>query len=291
MPKFSINPGPGLENNGNKIGLKIEPGIDNIITSSRGVYIKSGGSKAVLDNWTVVSNKPDETQNLLVRGNDRVIQTCYYFSFLKGERIWVDSGNSENTRKAIETKSPDVAEGSDLKTCDDIIREINFPCWYPMKTNFNHKIIKTPPSALIRPGSLIVLGDDVFPSTLNSKYICEIGVRFSTHALYEEDGELKKGEQKAWALFVVTNVTLDKCSSYENIIDWEVFSDAHQYSDYPIIKNMSMTCLWTIDKNEENYGYTFTNSMKDAWWNKGDKITGAFDPTNLYGTYIVSNES
>jgi hypothetical protein len=286
VPKFNIHPGPGLEINDNKVGLKIEPGMDNIIVSSRGVYIKSGGSKAVLDNWTIVSNKPSETQNLLIRGNDRVIQTCYYLSFLKGERVWYDSSEG---KRAIETKSPNVAEASDLKNCDDIIREVNFPCWYPQISTVDGRRIKSSPAIMLRPGSLIVLGDDTFPSTIGTSRICETGFRFSTHSMYDESGSTKYGEQKAWALFVVTSITLDKCSTYESIIDWTTFPSAHEYSEYPIIRNLTLRCLWSVDENETNYGYTFTNSMKDAWWSVGDIITGEFDPTNLYGTYVVSN--
>lgn len=286
MPKFNIKTGNGLSfDNYGKIKVGIPSNNDRIRSNQNGIFVSGGGHEniSVIDNWTIVSNDPTKTNNLLIRGNDRVIQTCYYFSFLRGERNWSNGGAISN----IETKSPDVAIDTDLKNVDDIIREINLPCWYPEITTVDGQEVKSCSPIIIRPGTLIVLGSDTFPSSIGTSRVAETGFRFSTHTMYDEQGHVKTGEQKAWALFVVTDITTGKCSDYENIIDWSVFVNAHNYSDYPIILSMKMYCLWAVNPNDENYGYTFTNSMKSAWYTKGDILTGSFDPRNIYGQYEI----
>jgi hypothetical protein len=290
MPKFNIKTGDGITLDSNKrLAVRVQSGVQNITVGPNGVYVSNGqgSNDSIVDNWTIVSNDPTQTSNLLIRGNDRVIQTCYYYSFLRGEREWIPGTTVENSIRAIETKSPDVAVDTDLKNVDDLIREINFPCWYPAVTTVDGRTVKSCSPILIRPGTLIVLGDDIFPSTIGTSRIAETGFRFSTHTMYDDQGQTKIGEQKAWALFVVTSVTTGKCSTYENIIDWNVFRNAHNYSEYPIITAMTMRCLWSVNPNSTNYGYTFTNAMKSVWYAKGDVLTGAFDPTNLYGQYTI----
>ena len=280
MSVIDIKTGNGLFTKNQKIIVDVDPTNENISVSDKGLYVHATATldgKQYVDEWTVVSNRnnaTDETAGKIIRGNARVITKCYNLCFLQVERL-SQKINGVDTY-LLRTKDPNhtATTANDLKTVDDVIREINFCRFYAAKDS-NGRM--SSPWMVPRPGSLFGFSDVAYGTKQSTSVICENGSRFSRLTSYtgSESTEKISVPQKLYAMFIATHV------SYSNYPASQQGIKGTTPSGYLLVKNMTLQCIWSDTT-------AFNGLLDTDGWRKGDSMSGKLNLNNVYGTYKVN---
>lgn len=253
----------------------------NFTIDENGIYCDKGspsssdsGSQTLIDHWTVLPVEDTSTEELSITGNRRVVGKCYALSFLKTKRKY----DNDLKSYVLLHKIPQNATSSDLKDGDDIVREINFPMWYPKRTNG----ASSAPFIAMSPGVLFVFSDYAYGTTNGTTRICETGARFSAGSPYDIAGEDATARQHIYAAFIATKVGRGKGSSKSYTYDGKTFNPSNfpnaNPSGYRVTEELTLKCIWS-----DTTAFPVFNDTPG--WKKGETLTGKLDLDNIYGRY------
>jgi len=292
--KYDLTPGKGLKKDENGLlTIAVDSTKDNLSVTEDGLYAKAGVSlgNQYVDEWTITSNRKSEETEKTIWGNARVVAKCYTLCMLKNARTWSSSDTTDESRfRVLRTKDPASATASDLKTADDIVRELNLPVFYATKDSNGQYAV---PPMIPRPGSLIAFSDVIYATTTGSTRIYENGSRFPTLTTYTFDGngdiETHTAPQKIYALFMVTRAQYTEYGASTQAINNTKFKSATP-SDYRCLMRIRLQCLWS---NQE----AFNGLLNTNGWKKGEFLQGKngrdygeWNLNNIYGAEAIEDD-
>ncbi len=287
MPSIDIEAGKGIKiTDDGELTVALDASKSTELKGSEnGIWAK--GQKTLsdqcTDEWSVIT-KPNETgDEKTIYGNARVVGKCYVFCMFRTRRLWSsDDADDPDRVRILRTKDPSVATADDLKSADDLVREINLQRFYAAKESDGSYAGSR---VIPRPGSLIAFSDVVYGTTVGSTRIYEDGSRFPCLTTYTKNGntiEKLTAPQKIYALFMVTRAQYTEAGANKQNYSKSTFPGATP-SAYRCLMRIRLKCLWSDQTS-------FPILVNSYGWTKGSYLLGTHESASRdYGQWDLTN--
>lgn len=300
MPTLEIEAGNGIGiTDDGELTVRVDKEKEEELkVSEDGIWAKGAKtlSDQYVDDWSIITKpKDDDAAEKTIYGNGRVVAKCYVFCMFKTRRLWSSDDKDDPERvRVLRTRDPATATADDLKSADDLVREVNLQRFYAAKDSDGTYAA----SRLIpKPGSLIAFSDVVYGTTIGSTRIYEDGSRFPSLTTYTKNGDtIEKhiAPQKIYALFMVTDARYTESGANKQAYSKTTFPGATP-SGYRCLMQIRLKCLWSDQASfpifANNYGWT-RGAYLMGTHASSSRDYGEWDLTNIYDytdkTYKIS---